>query len=450
MPDENARWQAEAAAKKLNLEPVLVDSTHGDFAAQYMAASTLPLEGRKERMDAYLKEYSQAYGQEAMRDKPFVYFNGLAVIPVHGALLNRFPYAFSCATGYNFIRSQLNMALDDDDVVGIVFDIDSGGGEAAGCMELSEDIRASREVKPSLAIVDSFCASAAYAIGSAANRIVGIQSSVSGSIGVVAMHIDMSKMLENFGLEVTFIWAGEDKKEGNFYEKLSDKAKAQIQERIDLRYQEFVTLVANNRGLSEDAVRDTKARTFTANEAVELGLIDAVAAPSAAIAQFHESLSGPPSTESDEMTTQANQADKAGQTTTASTTAAAPVASTDTVDVAAVQKAERERMDAIVSCDAGKANPALANHFAFKTSMSVEDAQAALEAAGPAKPAEPAKPEPDKQEADPLGAAMGATGGGAGVPASTGEEEEDRAGQPGKAGSNEMLAALGIDTTTKK
>lgn len=439
MPDENQRWQAEAAAKKLSLEPVMVDATHGDFASNYMAAATMPPQQRKESMDAYLKEYAQAYGSEAMRDKPFVFYNGLAVIPVHGALLNRFPYAFSCATGYNFIRSQMNMALDDDDVKGIVFDIDSTGGEAAGCMELADEIRAARDVKPSLSVVDSYSCSAAYAIGSAASEMVVTQSSIVGSIGVVAMHIDMSKMLEAFGLDVTFIWAGEDKKEGNFYEKLSDKARAQIQERIDLRYQEFVTLVANNRGLSEDAVRDTKARTFTADDAIELGLIDAVAAPSAAIAQFHDSLSGPPSTESDEMTTQADQQDKTpGAAAPAADGAAAPA-----VDEKAVKTAERTRMDTIINCDAGKANPTLASHLAFKTDMSAEDAQATLAAAGPTKAA---KTE-DRQDTDLLSDAMDKTGGGPQVPAGTGDE--DRADKPGKAGKSELLAALGIDTETK-
>lgn len=444
---ENRRWVEEAAANRLNFEPALVSTSHGDFASHYMAAATMAAEERKPQMEAYLQEFAQAYGNESMRDKPFVFYNGLAVIPVHGALLNRFPYAFSFATGYNFIRSQLNAALQDDEVKGIVFDIDSGGGEAAGCMELSDEIREAREIKPSLAIVDSFCASAAYAIGSAATTLVSIPSGVSGSVGVVAMHVNLSKMLENFGVEVTFIWAGEDKIEGNPYEKLSDKARAQIKQRIDLRYGEFVTLVANNRSLSEDAVRETKARTFTAGEAVELGLIDAVAAPSAAIAQFHDSLSGPPSTESDEMTTQAtqNHATKAGNTDDKAGSAASEI-----VDTASVQQAERQRMSAIVNCEEAKTNPGLANHFAFDTSMSAEDAQAALKASSPVQPE---KEEPKKEEAsavNPLDSAMAASGGGAGVPAESGEDAgDDKAKGQSNAGFDAMLAVRGESAKPK-
>lgn len=460
MPREHQQWLAESAAKRLNHEPMMVDRTTSDFATHYLAAMTMPSENRKEQMDTWLNEYAAAYGHVAPREKPFVFHNGLAVIPVHGALINRFPYAFSFATGYNFIRSQMRAALEDDEVVGIVFDIDSGGGEAAGCMELAEEIREAREIKPSMAVVDSYCCSAAYAVGSAASSITVTQSSTSGSIGVVAMHISIAKMLEEAGIEVTFLWAGEDKKEGNFFEQLSDKAKRQIQARIDLRYEEFVSLVAKNRSLGEDSIRDTKARTFAAAEAVDLGLVDEIAMPSAAIAQFYDSLTGPPPNEDDdEMTTPNAKGEKqnqggapSAQQPAAEAPAAAPAAAPDAAagpSGADIKAAERTRISSITASEAGKANPGLANHLAFNTDMSAEAADEVLKAAGPSAQAQAEQAAGGDGGID-LDTAMQKTGGGANVPADQKAEGTGDEPNPDRADYAALMGAMGMKTETQK
>ena len=86
-------------------------------------------------------EMLEAYGFERSTvRKPFAFSNGIAVIPVHGSLINRFGQSWGFVTGYNFIRSQLNAAMADDDVKAIVFDCNSYGGEVAGCFELVDDI----------------------------------------------------------------------------------------------------------------------------------------------------------------------------------------------------------------------------------------------------------------------------------------------------------------------
>jgi ClpP class serine protease len=92
--------------------------------------------------------YSISSPQSAER-KPFIYSDGLAIIPIHGALINRFGGCWGFVTGYQAIRRQMNAALEDEDVKLIVFDVDSPGGETAGCLELADEIRASREIKPS-------------------------------------------------------------------------------------------------------------------------------------------------------------------------------------------------------------------------------------------------------------------------------------------------------------
>jgi hypothetical protein len=108
------------------------------------------------------------------------------------------------------------------------------------------------------------------------------------------------------GVKVTFIFAGKHKVDGNAYEPLPADVKARIQERIDELYGIFVGTVAQNRGLDEQAVRDTEALTFTASQATSNGLADAIGTLDDALAAFAADLSNPQGDE--EMSTQDSSA----------------------------------------------------------------------------------------------------------------------------------------------
>ena len=209
-----------------------------------------------------------------------------------------------------------------------------------------------------------------------------------GSIGVVAVHASYEKMLDNEGVAVTIIQAGDKKTDGTPYKNLTDSTKTDIQQRVNENYAEFTALVADNRHLSVDDVIKTQAACYTAKDAMELGLIDAVAmSVDETISDF------------------INQPEKGQQTMTKE-----------------VQKAdagadERKRiqtiMGAAASC-AGVQN--LANHLAFNTALSAEEATAILEAskadyeaqAKQAKPVETA--EAVKDEPNHLAEAMAQNG----------------------------------------
>lgn len=332
-------------------------------------------------------EFCYSIGVSSAERKPFIYSDGMAIIPIHGALLNRFGYSWGFATGYQAIRAQLNAALEDDDVQLIVFDVDSPGGEAAGCFELADEIRASRESKPSISVVDSMSASAGYALASAATRMVATQSSKIGSIGVVAMHVDVSGALDQAGIKITFIEAPEGgmKTAGSPYKPLDDKAKEYFQEGVNATYEDFVELIVQNRGLADTAVQETKARVFRADEALALGLIDEVKTPSEAVSTFVAELADDePSEEEDEetMKTPASAAAPAAAAAPAPAAAAAPeVASVPTADqIAAAVTADRERASAIRALPEAAKLPKFANHLA-DAGYTVEQAQASLVAA---------------------------------------------------------------------
>jgi capsid assembly protease len=118
------------------------------------------------------------------------------------------------------------------------------------------------------------CAFRRYAIVSAADRIYVTQTGEVGSVGVVAAHVDESGADAQAGFAWSFIFAGQQKVDGNAHEPLSQRARDAIQADVDRLYGEFCTLVATNRDLTVQAVRATQAATYRGELAIQAGLAD--------------------------------------------------------------------------------------------------------------------------------------------------------------------------------
>lgn len=378
-----AQMAVRQALERMQMRPVMVEPTGIasiiNSAQQMMAGGDILDDMTEELMAKTNDNLCQTYGYSgSTRGKNFAFTDGTAIIPVHGSLVNRYGgYYYGEMTGYNFIRRQRAEAMADPDVERIIYDVNSNGGEADGCFELSDESFELRGEKPTLAVVDSRCYSAAYAFASSADKISVTPSGGAGSIGVISMHTDVSKLLEDYGVKITLISAGKHKADGNPFQQLDPDVRASIQADVDATRDKFVALVARNRGLDEKVVRDTEARTFSADEALALNLIDEVATPTQAVASFITGPSGS-SNEANSM--------KTGQTATTTQpdqTAAQQDANQQmSVDAAAAAKtAERTRLAGIMGCELAAANPALANHLAFNTDMTVEDAVATMTAA---------------------------------------------------------------------
>ncbi len=204
--------------------------------------------------------------------------NGLAVIPLYGTLVKRaMPMdAMSGLTSYEDLRSQIDEAMSDDECTGILFDVDSPGGECAGLFDLADYIYSLRGQKPMSAIANDAMYSAAYAIGSAADSVYCTSVGGAGSVGVLMVHVDKTEQDKMDGLKYTIIRAGERKAEGNSHEPITDVALAALQAEVDRLRDMFVDLVARNRELNAKSVYDTKAACYYADGTVEEGLCDQV------------------------------------------------------------------------------------------------------------------------------------------------------------------------------
>lgn len=280
-----------AALQRLSGREMLINTeTADEFVANVSRfAVTTPDEAAVHELAAR-ENLCMVYGIDDPQDrndrKPFVYQDGVAVIPIHGSLINRFNSSWGFVTGYNFVRRQMNLALEDDDVDYIVFDVNSPGGEAAGCFELAREILASRRVKESLAMVDSVAASGGMALAGAATRMFGIPSARIGSIGVYRQHISFEGALKEMGVKVTFAQAGEHKTDGHPYADLPNSVLRDWTQDVNKTWDDFIDLVADCRGLEPAAVKDTQARVYRADEALAIGLIDAVKTTSEAVPAF--------------------------------------------------------------------------------------------------------------------------------------------------------------------
>lgn len=214
--------------------------------------------------------------QIVVRPQPYEVIHSIAVIPICGVLLHGEGYYWGDCTSYNAIARCLIAALADPEVKAIALYINSPGGEVAGCFDLADAIYAMRGEKPIWAILDEYAFSAAYALASAADRIVVPRTGGTGSIGVITMHVDITKMLDQFGVKVTTIQFGDRKSDSYPTTPLSDGARERLQADIDVLGEMFVALVARNRGVNAMAVREMQAGTFLGEAGVAARLADAV------------------------------------------------------------------------------------------------------------------------------------------------------------------------------
>ena len=208
----------------------------------------------------------------------------VAVVPIFGTLVNRLSMmdAFSGFMEYGDIRTQFLQALNDESVAAIVLQVDSPGGEVSGCFDLVDTIFESRKVKPIWAVLDDMACSAAYALASAASHVVMPRTGSIGSIGVLCVLTDISKMLTDDGITVNVFQFGARKVDGMPEIPLPPEARSRFQADVDMLGELFCETVARNRGIDANAVRAMEAMNYFGADGVAKGLADEVMAPDAA------------------------------------------------------------------------------------------------------------------------------------------------------------------------
>lgn len=211
--------------------------------------------------------------------QPFAIVDGIALIPVEGTLVHKGAYvgAYSGRTSYEGLQAQVLRAMRNPAIKAAVFEVDSFGGELAGAFETADMIARLSAAKPTLAILTDHALSAGYLLASAARQIVMPEHGRAGSIGVVTLHADWSKALEQQGVKVTVLRAGARKMAGNPFEALADDVAQRIVGDLEAARTTFADSVGRYRGsrLPAQAALATEAQDYRGRDAVALGLTDA-------------------------------------------------------------------------------------------------------------------------------------------------------------------------------
>ena len=177
---------------------------------------------------------------------PFYVVEGVAIIPVEGTLVHKGGWVGSQSgeTSYQGLQAQIAMARRSPEVRGVVFEVDSYGGEVNGGFETAAAMQMLSREKPTLSILTDHAYSAGYLLASQARSIVMPEFGGAGSIGVIMIHADYSAWLEQEGIKVTIVRAGAKKASGNPYEALDTELAARWQATAEKMREKFAETVA--------------------------------------------------------------------------------------------------------------------------------------------------------------------------------------------------------------
>lgn len=221
----------------------------------------------------------------------------IAVINIKGSLVNG-SAGFSRlwgVLGYDDIREAVTAAVAEKHAKGILLHIDSGGGQVAGCQDLGNYIMEVGKIKPVDTFTPNYMGSAAYWLGCCGNNLKAAPTAVVGSIGVLIVHQEISKMLEEQGVTTTVVRSGKYKAIANRFEPLSDDAKEQLQSQVDAIDKIFVGHVAARRGVSAETARKNmgQGQEFLGEQAKDAGLVDSIGTLSDAHSQLDRAVNDP-------------------------------------------------------------------------------------------------------------------------------------------------------------
>jgi signal peptide peptidase SppA len=322
--------------------------------------------------------------------------DGVAIVPVVGPLFryNNFLTMMGWASSYETLAKDFTASLDNSDIHSIVLDIDSPGGEVNGCAELATLIYEARSTKPIIAYVSGDAASGAYWIASACDEIIASETSMLGSIGVVAVYRGNN---DEKRVEIVSSQSPHKRLDPN-----SDDGKSRLQSRIDDLATVFIESVARHRGVDPPTVVENfgGGDVLIGKHAVTQGLADRLGSLEKTITRItpienpaQQRGSSFVTLEENTMTEKTNNPEATSvQTFSVETLKAEYPQLVESIQAEGRSEAlqegidqgcrqERERIGAIIGADATKGREQLAQHLAFFTDMAADMVLVTLEAA---------------------------------------------------------------------
>ncbi|MDL5050643.1 S49 family peptidase [Oscillatoria amoena NRMC-F 0135] len=201
----------------------------------------------------------------------------VAIIPVKGVVMKD---DFCGEPGTATIARWVKQADQNPNIIGIVYDVDTGGGAVDGTGEAADVFEGVKTSKPAITFINGLMASAGYWLGAAGGREIYMshRTAEAGSIGTMITIRDWRKAMEMFGVTDIHIMADDSKdKWGTFFSALDgDEAPMKI-EILNPTNDVFLAAVKRNRGdklVLKDSKEPLTGKVYVGENALKIGLID--------------------------------------------------------------------------------------------------------------------------------------------------------------------------------
>ncbi len=171
----------------------------------------------------------------------------------------------------------LERVQENEAIKGALLRIESPGGGVGASEEIYGAVRRLAESKPVAVSMGSVAASGGYLVALGGDRLFALDSTLTGSIGVIMISSNLEPLLDKIGIEPRIIKSGPYKDAGTPFREMSKKDRAYLQSVVDELYQNFVKVVAKERPLDREAVRKlADGRVYSGRQAYKEGLVDAL------------------------------------------------------------------------------------------------------------------------------------------------------------------------------
>ncbi|OCS93014.1 signal peptide peptidase SppA [Caryophanon latum] len=212
----------------------------------------------------------------------------IAVVKVNGTIQDVGSGSLFTEIEYDhqFVLNQLAAIQEDETVKGVLLQVDTPGGGVYESRQLYDAIIELKEARdmPIYVSMGSMAASGGYYIAAPADKIYAYSETWTGSIGVIMQGINYGQLAEDYGIVFETLKSGPYKDIMSSTRPMSNEERAIMQTLVDEAYDEFVNVIAAGRGMTDAEVRQIgDGRIYTAKQAVENGLVDAIGDEEAAL-----------------------------------------------------------------------------------------------------------------------------------------------------------------------
>jgi protease-4 len=187
--------------------------------------------------------------------------------------------------GGDYIASLIRKAREDEDVKAVVLRVNSPGGSVSASDIIQRETVLLGKEKPLIVSMGTVAASGGYWISTYADRIYAEPNTITGSIGVFGMFLNIQKLINEFGIKVEVARTAPSADVFSLYRPKTAVEMATIQKFIDEIYSQFLKKVSEGRKLPVDQVHEiAQGRVWSGKQALELGLVDQLGGLNDAIA----------------------------------------------------------------------------------------------------------------------------------------------------------------------